>query len=97
MPIARSAFRSRFYTSSSRRDVVVVLSKSMSFRQTLHRVRCLVSLRSRKLTTMLCSHKYVFFDVEGFKFYVLTDALPSFDFVLGFFSKVGRPRTPHHA
>lgn len=34
------------------------------------------------------SHKYVFFDVEGFKFYVLTDATPSFDFVIGFFSKV---------
>lgn len=34
------------------------------------------------------SHKYVFFDVEGFKFYILTKGLPSFDYVIGFFSKV---------
>ena len=32
--------------------------------------------------------KYIFFDVEGFMFYLITDATPSFDHVLGFFSKV---------
>jgi histone acetyltransferase MYST1 len=47
-------------------------------------------MMSPKLSTTcdVSSHKYVFFDVEGFKFYVLTKGLPSFDYVIGFFSKV---------
>ncbi|KAG0143403.1 hypothetical protein CROQUDRAFT_66263 [Cronartium quercuum f. sp. fusiforme G11] len=37
---------------------------------------------------LFIDHKYIFFDVEGFYFYVLTEAItPAFDHVLGFFSK----------
>ncbi|KAI5475310.1 histone acetyltransferase [Pseudohyphozyma bogoriensis] len=36
---------------------------------------------------LFIEHKYMFFDVEGFMFYVLTDATPSFDYTIGYFSK----------
>lgn len=37
---------------------------------------------------LFIDHKYIFFDVEGFHFYILTEATtPLFDHVLGFFSK----------
>ncbi|KAH9812763.1 acyl-CoA N-acyltransferase [Melampsora americana] len=37
---------------------------------------------------LFIDHKYIFFDVEGFHFYILTEATsPIFDHVLGFFSK----------
>lgn len=36
---------------------------------------------------LFIDHKTIYFDVEPFRFYVLTDASPQFDHVLGFFSK----------
>lgn len=36
---------------------------------------------------LFIDHKTIYFDVEPFLFYVLTDASPQFDHVLGFFSK----------
>ncbi|KAM0751464.1 acyl-CoA N-acyltransferase [Meredithblackwellia eburnea MCA 4105] len=36
---------------------------------------------------LFIEHKYMFFDLEGFMFYILTDATPSQDWVLGYFSK----------
>lgn len=37
---------------------------------------------------LFIDHKTIYFDVEPFTFYVLTDATSQFDHVLGFFSKV---------
>ncbi|KAH8914769.1 acyl-CoA N-acyltransferase [Atractiella rhizophila] len=36
---------------------------------------------------LFIDHKYVFFDVEGFKFYILTESIGSCDWPLGYFSK----------
>ncbi|KAL8279829.1 hypothetical protein RQP46_007679 [Phenoliferia psychrophenolica] len=36
---------------------------------------------------LFIEHKYMFFDLEGFMFYILTDATPSQDWVYGYFSK----------
>ena len=36
---------------------------------------------------LFIEHKYQFFDLDGFLFYILTDATPSFDYPLAYFSK----------
>ena len=70
-------------------------------------VRTCASLRSFSSSTSICSSTCVvrhnlfvvlelmlsvLTQVEGFMFYVLTDARPSFDYVLGYFSKVSALR-----
>ena len=48
---------------------------------------------------LFIDHKTIYFDVEPFNFYVLTDATTSFDHPIGFFSRVRSQygRTTHRS
>ncbi len=46
---------------------------------------------------LFIDHKTIYYDVEPFKFFVLTEANGSFDHPLGFFSRVNAGRRRCHA